>query len=166
MENAAHNVRCFIVHQPVVFFIRVLLEPIGNRVGDRLAGLTPYLILCFLLAAAIAHVPLAHNVDERGKLPCTLVLAVHTIRDSNEPNAMLSEKNLGIKTRLQIVTPDTAHILGDHTADLPGLNVRHKLFPTGPLEVSPAPSVIRVMGNVGKTPLSGIAFKHSLLIHD
>ena len=68
-----------------------------------------------------------------------------------------------IKPCLQIVSPDKAHVFGDHAADLPSLNVRDKLFPTGLLEVCPAPSDIRIVGDVGKSPLGGIAFEHGLL---
>jgi hypothetical protein len=79
---------------------------------------------------------------------------------------MLPKENFRIEASLQIVSPYPAHILGNHTADLPGFNVRDKLFPAGPLKVGPAPSVIRVMGNVGKSSLGGIAFKHGLLIYN
>ncbi len=134
MENAAHNICRFFVYQPVVLFVRVLLEPIGNRVGDRLAGLAPYLILRFLFPAAIAHIPFRHDVDEGRKLPRTLVGTVHAVGDGNKPNSMLPKENFRIEASLQIVSPYPAHILGNHTADLPGLNVRDKLFPAGPLK--------------------------------
>ena len=107
-----------------------------------------------------------HKVDVRRELPRTLIGTVHTVGNGDKPDPMLPEQDLGIEARLQIVTPDTAHILGDHTADFPGLNVCHKLFPTGPLKICPAPSVVRVMGNVSKSSLGSIAFKHGLLIHN
>ena len=58
MENAAHNVCRFFIHQPVVLFVRVLFEPIGNCVRDGLAGPSTHLILRFLFPATVPDVPL------------------------------------------------------------------------------------------------------------
>ena len=142
-KNAAHNFRCFLVHQPMVFDLRVLFEPIGNGVGDGLAGFSPYLILRFLLPAAIPDVPLRHDVDERSKLPCTLVCAVHAVGNGNEPDIVLGKQDLCVEAGLQIISPDPAHVLGNDTAHFSGLNVRNKLFPAGPLKICTAPAVIR-----------------------
>ena len=79
---------------------------------------------------------------------------------------MLPKEDFRIEASLQIVPPDTAHVLGDHTANLPDLNVRDELFPTGPLKVCPAPSIVRIVDRVRESPLGGVAFEHSLLIHD
>ena len=57
MENAAYNIRRFFVHQPMVLFLRVLLEPVGDRVGDGLAGPSTHLILRFLFPATVPDVP-------------------------------------------------------------------------------------------------------------
>ena len=93
MENVAHNICRFFVYQPVVLFVRVFLKPVGNRVGDRLAGLAPYLVLRFLLPAAIAHIPFRHDVDEGREFSCTLVLAVHAVGNCDKPDPMLPKEN-------------------------------------------------------------------------
>ena len=79
---------------------------------------------------------------------------------------MFLEQDFRIKSCLQIISPDPAHVFGNDTADLSGLDIRNKLFPTGPLKICPAPSVIRIMDNIGKSMLDSIAFEHSLLIYD
>ena len=57
-KDTAHDFCCFLIHQPVVLDFRVLLEPVGDGVGDRLAGPSTHLVLRFLLPAAIPDVPL------------------------------------------------------------------------------------------------------------
>jgi len=57
-----------------------------------------------------------------------MVLAVHAAGNGDKANSMLLKQDFRIKPSLQVVPPDTALVLGDHTADLSSLNVRHKLF--------------------------------------
>ena len=163
-KDTAHNFCCFLVHQPVVLDFRVLFEAVGNGVGDGFAGPSAHLILRFLFPAAIPDVPLRHDVDERSKLPCTLVCAVHAVGNGNEPDIVLGKQDLCVEAGLQIISPDPAHVLGNDTAHFSGLNVRNKLFPAGPLKICTAPAVIRVMDDVGKAPLGSIAFEHGFLI--
>ena len=150
----------------MVLFLRVLLEPVGDRVGDGLAGPSTHLILRFLFPATVPDVPLIHDVQKGRKFPRIVVKTVHTVGNSDKPNTLLPKQDFRIKSCLQVISPDPAHVLGDHAADLPGLNVRHKPFPTGPLKIGPAPSVIRVMDAICETMLGGVAFQHGLLIHD
>ena len=42
-KDTAHDFCYFLIHQPVVLDFRVLLEPVGDGVGDRLAGPSTHL---------------------------------------------------------------------------------------------------------------------------
>ena len=90
MENAAHNVCRFFVHQPVVLFLWVLLEPVGDRVGDGLAGPSTHLILRFLFPATVPDVPLIEYVAQGSEVVLALC-AVHSVIDSDEADTVLWE---------------------------------------------------------------------------
>ena len=163
-KDTAYNFCCFLVHQPVVLDFRILFEAVGNGVGDGFSGPSAHLILRFLFPATIPDVPFRHDVDERSKLSCTLVCAVHAVGNGDEPDIVLRKQDLRVEASLQIISPDPTHVLSNDTAHFSGLNVRNKLFPAGPLKIRAAPAIIRVMDDVGKAPLGGVAFEHGFLI--
>ena len=85
----------------------VFAVAVDGVVGGRLAGAASGLIRRFLLAAAIPQIPLTHDVNEGGKLPRTLVGAVHSVANSDETDALLPEQDFGIETCLEIVTANS-----------------------------------------------------------
>ena len=109
---------------------------------------------------------LIYDVQKGGKLPTALYAAVNTVGDGDKPDASFAKHNLGIKARLQIVASDPAHILGNYTADLSGLNVCNQTLPVRTVEAAPGPAIIRVMANIVKSMLGGICFEHLLLRSD
>ena len=149
-----------------MLYLRVFLEPIGEGICGRLAGFSTDLVLRFLLAAAIADIPFAHDVDERRKLAAALIVAVNAVGNGDKAHSTLPKEDFRIESCLQVVPPDTAHILGNHAANFSCLNVGYKLFPARALEVCAAPTVVCVVCGVLKSMLGGVAFQHGLLIHD
>ena len=133
-------------------------------IGGRLSSPAPYLIRCALFPAAIPQIPLAHDIDKGGELPRTLVYAVHTVADGDEPDTFLPEQNLRIESGLKIISPDSAHVLRQHQSHFPGLNIGNQPLPVGPLEVAAGPAVIGVMDTVGKAVLGGVALQLQFLI--
>ena len=166
LEYPAHDRRRFLVNQPMSGIIRVLAVAIdgvicgvfaAHALGPEYGGHFP---------AAIPNVPFVYDVQKGGELPAALYAAVNAVGDGDKPDALFPEHNLGIESSLKIVTPDSAHILGDHTADLPGLNVRNQAFPVRAVKATARPAVIRVMGTVTEPMLGSIRFEHLLLIND
>ena len=75
------------------------------------------------------------------------------------PRVSLNKLYIGIKSSLEIITSDSAHVLGDDTADLPGLNVGNQPFPVWTLKIAPGPSIVRVVDTICKTSLGRIALQ-------
>jgi len=100
------------------------------------------------------------------ELPATLYAAVYTVGDGDKPDALFPKHNLGIEASLEIITPNPAHILGNHTADLSGLNVRNQAFPVRAVEAAARPAVVCVMGTVTEPMLGSIRFEHQFLMND
>ena len=106
-----------------------------------------------------------YNIEERSELIAALILAVHIVGNGDEMDAMLPKKYFRIETSLQIVATDPAHVLDQYCCDLSGFDVRHQLFPCGPVEVAAAPPVIRIMPDVTVAMLFGVAFEVAFLIY-
>ena len=79
---------------------------------------------------------------------------------------MLAEHNLRIKACLEVVTPDTAHVLNDHGSDLARFNVGNQALPIGSFKIAAAPTVVGVVGAVCKTVLCRVAFEVGFLERD
>ena len=81
-------------------------------------------------------------------------------------NPMLTKEYLGVKARLQIVTPCPAHVLDNHPADLPGFNVGNHALPIGTLKVAAGPAIVRIVGDVGIAVLGRVVFEVCFLIQN
>ena len=79
-------------------------------------------------------------------------------------NAMPPEYNLRIETGLEIISPDSAHVLYQNMGDLSGLNIGNELFPCGALKISPGPAVVRIMDTACVSMVGSVAFEVFLLI--
>ena len=145
------------------FVLRVLFVAVNGVIRGGNPGPAPHLIGSALFPAAIPQIPLVHHVKEWRKFPGALHIAVHAVGNSDKAHIMLAKHNLGIEASLQIVAPDSAHILGDHTADLSGLNVRNHLFPARAFKAAAGPAVIRIMDAVSEAMLCGIVLQEPFL---
>ena len=76
------------------------------------------------------------STKEGHKLSALPVGAVDAIDNSAEKDAAFSEKDFGAKAYLQIVTPDTAHILDNDRADITGFNLGNHIFPAGAVKAA------------------------------
>ena len=65
----------------------------------------------FDLSAGIASIKLVHDIQKRGKIIFYRIGAVHTIVDSNETNTLVRKDHFGVKTYLEIIPSETAHVL-------------------------------------------------------
>ena len=166
MEYPPHNGSGLLVDQPVVLVLRVLPVAVDGVVGGGLASVAPRLIRRTLFPAAIPQKPFIYDIKERHKFSRTAVCAVHTVADGNETDALLAKQNLGIKSSLEIVASDPAHVLGNDTADLPSLNVGNQPLPIRALKIAPGPSVVRVVDTIRKAALGRIALQQHFLIHN
>jgi len=166
LEDTPHHGGRFLVDQPVVFVLWVLLIAVDGAVGGWLAGFPFDANGRFLLAAQVTKIPFVHDVEEGRKLVAVLVVTVHAVGNGNKVDAMLPEEYLCVKAGLQIVTPRPAHVLDNNMGHLSGLNVRHQPLPCGTVKIAAAPSVIGVMAAVGVASLPGVAFEVLFLIHD
>ena len=143
-KNAPHHSGSFLVDQPMVFVFKILLVAIDGAVGGRLAGFSLDADCSFLLAAQVTKIPLVHDVEEGSKFIAVLIVAVHAVGDGDKVDAMLPEEYLRVKSGLQIVSPRPAHILDDHMGYLACFNIRNQLLPGRSLEITAAPSVVRI----------------------
>ena len=166
MEDTPHNGGGILVDQPVVLILRVLPVAVDRVIGGGLASVSSGLICRTLFPAAIPQKPFVYDIKERHKFSRTAVCAVHAVADSDKPDTLLPKEDLGIKSSLEIVASDPAHVLGDDTADLPSLNVGNQPLPGRALEITPRPSIVRVVDTICKAALGRIALQQHFLIHN
>ena len=105
-EDPPHHGGGFLVHQPVVFVLRVFFVAIDGVVGGGLARLSLDTVCCRNLFGLVTQIPFVHDIEKGGKLAAVLFLAVNVIGDSNKMNPILPEHYLGVKAGLQVVSAD------------------------------------------------------------
>ena len=81
-------------------------------------------------------------------------------------NAVLTEKHLGVKASLEIVTTRTAHIFHYDVGYLARLNICYHPLPRRTFKSSSAKPVIGIEDTVFIALLCGIAFEVSFLVDD
>ena len=132
---------------------------------DRLATHAFAAENCLDFLARISHHPFVEDITQRGKIIVALC-AVHSIVDSDKANTPLRENHIRIHSHLEIVSPQSRHILDNDRSDFPGFNVRKHGLKTGSLEVRTGVSIVRVPLEIGKTILFCVAFQNTLLVRD
>ena len=163
-EYPADNLGGFLVDIPTVLITGHFLVAVDGAVGGRLARFALYTDSGALFAAQITKIPFVHDIEERRKLITVLVIAVHAVGNRNKVNAMLTEEHFRVKTGLQIISADSAHVLYDHMGDLTGFNICFQLLPCGTIEIAATPTVIGIVLDVRVASLLGIAFEVFFLI--
>lgn len=84
------------------------------------------------------------------------VFRVHIVVDGDVADAELREPLLDVQPCVQLVSPQTAEILGDDDPDFPVLHVRHHALEIRPVETGPGVSVIHIKLDVGKAMVPGV----------
>ena len=136
MIDTTDNGGSFLIDDPVVFVLRVFPVAVDGMGGGMLPRGTFDFVGSGYLAGLIPQIPLVHDVQKRGELVAVLILAVHAVGDGNKMNPMLTKEYLGVKARLQVITPCPAHVLDNHPADLSGFNVGNHALPIGTLKIA------------------------------
>ena len=107
-----------------------------------------------------------HNVQEWGKF-CTLpALAVNTIGNRYKMHSLFPKHDFCVKSYLQIISTDTAHVLYNDCSHLSSFNICKHSLPVGSVKVCASPSIIRVMLDILIPMLFCILCQHPLLIDD
>ena len=106
--NAAHNLGCLVIHDPMLRIIRVLDVTIG-RLAHRLTGIALDLIADAPLFADIAGIPLVEQVADRGKLIFALC-RVDVIRNGHQADIMVREKFFRQPSDLNVVSPQAGKV--------------------------------------------------------
>lgn len=103
-------------------------------------------------------------IADSGKLvfsACT----VNTVIDGDKVYAKLREKNIRIHTHLQIVAPESAHILYDDALDFTSLNIGKHMLEARTVKVRSRIAVILVIVSDSGIPvIFAVAFQNLLLI--
>ena len=165
-ENAPHHGGGFLIHQPVVFVLRVFLVAVDGAVGCGLARLALHPVGRRNLFGLVAQIPLVHDIQKRRKFAAFLFVAVNIVGNSNKMNPVLPEHDLGIKAGLQVITTDPTEVFAQQVGHLPGLNVGDQAFPARTLKIAARPSIIRIVDNIGVAPLLCIAFEIPFLVQN
>ena len=83
-----------------------------------LTGFAFLLHNCFDLFTAVLDIELIDDIQERSKIVVLLIGAVHAAVHGDETDIVFGKKHFRVETDFQIVSADTAHILGDDDTNL------------------------------------------------
>lgn len=105
-----------------------------------------------------------HNIQKRSKVIIRSVVTVNTVVNCKETDIFLWKQNFRIKTYLQIISPQSAHILNNQGFYISCFNFFYQRLKARAIEIYTRKSVIGKMANVLKTIPTGIIFEVFLLI--
>ena len=105
-----------------------------------------------------------HNIQKRSKVIIRSVVTVNTVVNCKETDIFLWKQNFRIKTYLQIISPQSAHILNNQGFYISCFNFFYQRLKARVIEIYTRKSVIGKMANVLKTIPTGIIFEVFLLI--
>ena len=77
---------------------------------------------------------------------------------------MLTEEHLRVKSGLQIISADSAHVLDDHMSHFPGFNICLQPLPCRTIKVAAGITVIGIVDNITVALLLSVAFEVFFLI--
>ena len=165
-ENLLHN-RCgLFIHNPFLFVLRVFDIPIWGNGSQMFAGFSFTLPCGADLLGSIAGIHFVENIADSGKL-ILAPGAVNAVIDGNKVYAELREKNIRIHTHLQIVAPESAHVLYDDALDFASLNISKHTLEAWTVEVRSRIAVILVIvPDSGIPVIFAVAFQNLLLRQD
>ena len=162
-ENHSDDICSFFVHDPFVFVFRIFAIAVAGNRCIPFPGFAACFIRLLLFATHISQIPFVHDIQKRCKLAALLIGAVYIVRNGYETYMILREIDLGIIPGLQVVSPDTGHILDNDGRNLSGFDIGNHPFPSRAIEIATGETVIRIVHTVIKTMLLCIVPKNLLL---
>lgn len=90
------------------------------------------------------------KVSQRGKIIIAF-FAVHTVVDSDEAYILFRKQHFRIHSDLQVITPETGHILYRDQIDISGFNVSQHFLETRTIESRTTDSIIYIKFVSGNT---------------
>ena len=93
-----------------------------------------------------------------------LIGAVHAAVHGDETDIVFGKKHFRVETDFQIVSADTAHILGDDDTNLIVLDQLNHSFPIGSVEVGTGITIVDEKLDVSETLFLCVFFENRLLI--
>ena len=166
LEDAPDNGSGFFIHDKVLLVLRVAPVAVGDAGGYALAVLHPGFENGLYLPAGIAGVKFVHNVQKRGKIVISLLVAVDTIVDGDKPNALVSKHDIGVKANLEVVAPEAAHVLDDDRCHVPGLHLGNHGLEAVPVEGRAAHSIVREVADIGEAVPFAEVLQKCLLVQN
>ena len=166
-EDLTDNGCGFIIHNPMSLWIVGVFHVAIGRVGSQiLTGFTFLFHNRLNLFTAVLDIELVDDIQERRKIVVLLIGTVHTAVHSDEADIVFREKHFRVETDFQIVSADTAHILGDDDTNLIVLNQLNHSFPIGSVEVSPGVAIVYEKLDISETLFLCVFFENRLLIYN
>ena len=150
----------------MVFVLGVFLITVNGVGSSGLPGIAAHLDSRLTLPAAIPQIPLIYDIQKWRKFSGAAVGAVDAVADGDKADAVLTEQDLCIVARLQVLASDPAHVLGKHDADPSGLNVCHHPFPGRAFKAASRIPVVGIVDTICEAMLFSIAFEVAFLIDD
>ena len=118
------------------------------------------------LLGSIAGVHFVENIADSGKL-ILAPGAVYAVIDGDKMYAVLRENNIRIHTHLQIVAPESAHVLYDDALDFASLNIGKHTLEARTVEIRSRIAVILVIvPDSGIPVIFAVAFQNLFLRQD
>ena len=96
------------------------------------------------------------QIFKRHEVVALAAVGVHIVIDGDVADAELREPLLDVQPCVQLVSPQTAEILGDDDPDFPVLHVGHHALEIRSVETGPGVSVVHIELDVGKAVVNGI----------
>ena len=166
-EDLTDNGCGFIVHNPMsLWIVGVFHVAVGWVGGQILTGFAFLLHNRFDLFTAVLDIELVDDIQKWSKVVVLLIGAVHSAVHSDGTNIMFGEKHFRLETDFQIVSADTAHILGDDDTDLIVLDQLNHSFPIGSVEVGTGVTIVHEKLDVAETLFLCVFFENRLLRQD
>ena len=163
-ENLLHNGCGFFIDNPFLFVLLVFDIPVWGNGSQMFTGFSLALPCGADLLGSISGVHFVENIADSGKL-ILAPGAVNTVIDGNKVYAKLREKNIRIHTHLQIVAPESAHVLYDDALNFASLNISKHTLEARTVEVRSRIAVILVIvPDSGIPVVFAVAFQNLLLI--
>ena len=159
-----HNGCGFFIDDPFLFVLQVFDVPVWGN-GSQMFARFSFALPCSAdLLGSITGVHFVENIADSGKLIFS-ACAVHAVIDGDKVYAKLREKNIRVHTHLQIVAPESAHVLYNDALDLTSLNIGKHTLEARTVEVRSRIAVILVIVSDSGIPVVfAVAFQNLLLI--
>ena len=144
-KDPPHHGRRFLVNDDLVFLIGVHLVAIDGLAADKLSLALLIPLDALDLLGDVLGVHIVHDGPERRDVVgAGLHAGVDAVQKRNVAHPMLRKVPLHIVAGHDVVTPQTAQVLGNDHVDLPGLNIADHSLKIRAVKVGTAPAIVNV----------------------